>query len=87
MMHEPAAMDRPPIMQCLLQRIEHEARMRRARGSRREPIVFRTNSYQSGSQRSALGRRNAGDALGSLMIANNPLENTRPRVASGQAFG
>jgi hypothetical protein len=32
MMHEPAAMDRPSIMQCLLQRIEHEARMRRARG-------------------------------------------------------
>ena len=28
---EPAAMDRPPIMQSLLQRIEHEARMRRAR--------------------------------------------------------
>jgi hypothetical protein len=32
MMHEPAAMDRPSIMQCLLQRMEHEARMRRARG-------------------------------------------------------
>src|SRR3954453_4820545 len=30
--HEPATMDRPPIMQGLLQRIEHEARMRRARG-------------------------------------------------------
>ena len=25
MMHEPAAMDRPPIVQCLFQRIEHEA--------------------------------------------------------------
>jgi hypothetical protein len=25
MMHEPAAMDRPSIMQCLLRRIEHEA--------------------------------------------------------------
>src|SRR5205823_1813594 len=32
MMHEPATMDRPSIMQCLLQRIEHEACMRRARG-------------------------------------------------------
>jgi hypothetical protein len=32
MVHKPAAMDRPPIVQCLLQRIEHEARMRRARG-------------------------------------------------------
>ena len=30
--HESAAMDRPSIMQCLLQRIEHEARVRRARG-------------------------------------------------------
>ena len=28
-MHEPAAMDGPPIMEGLLQRIEHEARMRR----------------------------------------------------------
>jgi hypothetical protein len=26
-MYEPAAMDRPPIMEGLLQRIEHEARM------------------------------------------------------------
>jgi hypothetical protein len=31
--HEPAAMDRPSIMQGLLQRIEHEACVRRARGS------------------------------------------------------
>src|SRR5271156_5722142 len=30
--HEPAAMDRPPIMQGLLQRIEREARMRRTGG-------------------------------------------------------
>ena len=28
-MHEPAAMDGPPVMQRLLQRIEHEAGMRR----------------------------------------------------------
>lgn len=30
--HEPATMDRPSIMQGLLQRIEHEACMRRPRG-------------------------------------------------------
>src|ERR1700712_5819471 len=30
--HEPATMDWPSIMQCLLQRVEHEACMRRARG-------------------------------------------------------
>src|SRR3954466_10630029 len=30
--HEPATMDWPSIMQCLLQRIEHKACMRRARG-------------------------------------------------------
>ena len=30
MVHEPAAMNRPSIMQRLFQRIEHEARMRRA---------------------------------------------------------
>jgi hypothetical protein len=33
MMHEPAAMDRPPIVQCLFQRIEHEAGMRSARST------------------------------------------------------
>ncbi|MGY3235182.1 hypothetical protein ACVMAJ_002072 [Bradyrhizobium sp. USDA 4448] len=32
MVHESAAMDQPPIVQGLLQRIEHEARVRRARG-------------------------------------------------------
>src|SRR3954464_4377386 len=32
MVHEPATMDWPSIMQCLLQRVEHEARMRCARG-------------------------------------------------------
>src|SRR5690606_31605980 len=31
--YEPAAMDRPPIVQGLLQRIEHEARVCRARRS------------------------------------------------------
>src|SRR5258708_16277682 len=31
MVHEAAAMDRPSIMQCLLQRVEHEAGVRRAR--------------------------------------------------------
>ena len=31
MVHEPAAMDRPSIMQSLLQRVEHEAGVRRAR--------------------------------------------------------
>jgi hypothetical protein len=30
--HEAAAIDRPPLMQRLLQRIEHEARMRCTRG-------------------------------------------------------
>ncbi|OKO85516.1 hypothetical protein AC630_05655 [Bradyrhizobium sp. AS23.2] len=30
--HEPATMDRASIMECLLQSIEHEACMRRARG-------------------------------------------------------
>src|SRR5216684_6049631 len=30
-MHEPAAMEGPPVMQSLLQRIEHEARVRRSR--------------------------------------------------------
>jgi hypothetical protein len=29
-MHQPTAMDGPPIMQSLLQRIEHEARVRRS---------------------------------------------------------
>lgn len=33
MVHEPAAMDRPSIMQGLLERIEHEASMHRARGA------------------------------------------------------
>ena len=28
MVHEAAAMDRPSIMQCLLQRVEHEASLR-----------------------------------------------------------
>jgi hypothetical protein len=32
MMHEPAAVDRSAIVQGLLQRIEHEAGVRRARG-------------------------------------------------------
>ena len=32
MVHEAAAMKRPPLMQCLLQRIEYEARMCRTRG-------------------------------------------------------
>ena len=32
MVHDPAAMDRPSIMQRLFQRIEHEAGMRRTRG-------------------------------------------------------
>src|SRR6476659_188319 len=31
MVHEPATMDGPSIMQCLLQRVEHEAGVRRAR--------------------------------------------------------
>jgi hypothetical protein len=29
-MDEPAAMQRPPVMQCLFQRVEHEARVRRS---------------------------------------------------------
>ena len=36
---KPAAMDRPSIVQGLLQRIEHEARMRRARGP--QPTILR----------------------------------------------
>jgi hypothetical protein len=31
MVHEPAAMDRPPIVQRLFQHIQNEARMRRSR--------------------------------------------------------
>jgi hypothetical protein len=29
-MHEPAAMEGPPVMQSLLQRVEHEAGVRRS---------------------------------------------------------
>jgi hypothetical protein len=29
-MHEPTAMQRPPVMQSLFQRVEHKARVRRS---------------------------------------------------------
>jgi hypothetical protein len=42
MVHEPAAMDRPSIMQGLLERIEHEASMHRARGA-----IIRTHTTKT----------------------------------------
>ena len=39
MMHEPAAMDRSAIVQCLLQRIEHEAAC--AVREARQPTILR----------------------------------------------
>ena len=67
--HEPATMDWPSIMQCLLQRIEHEARMRRARGSPAQ--------YPAGSKRRSQRRRRQSPPDRDVGEVGEP-ENVRP---------